>query len=682
MKIRSRLGTALLVIAALTLLPGMGEAAGRYRTPERPPRLDSRLARVALVPPADAVAEARARGLTVNGDSVLVEVFAAFDAAATTRAVEDLGGAIVSGAGSRLLVAIAPDALLELAADSSVAFVAVPAEPVAEGTVNEAVSGEGVAAWQDAGFDGSGVDVLVVDSGFVGLQAAQASGDLPGSFGGTRVGPTCGAGSLAGPDPDDVHGTAVTEVVHDMAPGATLHLYRTCLLWDGPDIARYVKTHDIDVVSQSLAYFNTVPLDGRDPWEVFSHIDEVVGQGVLWFNSAGNYRERHWRGTWSGTDTLDFGGMTTIQMPLTAGAPVYVRWDDWRLNLGSQCGQCATDIDLDLYLLDGNGIVAASSTTPQSSADPGPPVEALRAPFSGNFFIEVRNASGQSIPSTLAIDLFVPRNDLPSGLRVPAGSLNDASTMDSVISVGAVCWVDGGIRPYSSEGPTSGGRLKPDVSAFDGVSTSTYGPSSSCNTGFLGTSSATPNAAGAAAIVMGATGARGAEAWGLLTGLTVDQGPPGPDNRYGVGTLVLGEAPSGQCHGVAATIIALAGQLTIEGTEGPDVIVANSRPNVVRVGSGDDRICALGGADLVYGQGGADSIWGGTGADVLLGGPDDDTIRGSGGRDELRGSQGDDILFGGRGDDVLVGGKGPDTLNGGRGTDDCRTGSVVTHCEA
>ena len=407
-----------------------------------------------------------------------------------------------------------------------------------------------------------------------------------------------------------------------------------------------------------------MPLDGRDPWGAFSHIDEVVDHGVLWFNSAGNYRQRHWRGTWSGTEVLDFGGGTTaIEMPIGGGEAVYLRWDDWRLNLGGECSACASDLDLDLYLVDGNGHVVAASTTVQSPADPGPPVEALAAPWDGVFGIQVRAHLGQSIPANLAIDLFVPSHDLPGGFQVFAGSLNDASTIDSVISVGAVCWADSNIRPYSSEGPTTGGHLKPDISAFDGVSTLTYGSSSGCGSGFLGTSAATPNAAGAAAVMMEASGARGSEARALLGALTVDLGPLGPDARYGVGRIALGAAPSGQCDGQAATIIALPGQRSVQGTDGPDVIVGNSQDNEIHGTAGADVICGLGGDDLVVGGGG------------------DDVIKGNGGGDDLRGGKEADTVYGGAGDDTLAGGAGADSLDGGQGSDDCRGGTLITHCE-
>lgn len=76
---------------------------------------------------------------------------------------------------------------------------------------------------------------------------------------------------------------------------------------------------------------------------------------------------------------------------------------------------------------------------------------------------------------------------------------------DSIISVGAV--TSGGIvASFSSVGPTSDGRIKPDVSA-QGVSVYAAAPStskSSYTSGFSGTSASTPSVAGVAAMILSA----------------------------------------------------------------------------------------------------------------------------------------------------------------------------------
>jgi serralysin len=60
---------------------------------------------------------------------------------------------------------------------------------------------------------------------------------------------------------------------------------------------------------------------------------------------------------------------------------------------------------------------------------------------------------------------------------------------------------------------------------------------------------------------------------------------------------------------------------------------------------------------------------GGAGNDSLLGGNGDDVLNGDDGQDYLAGGAGDDELNGGAGVDKIVGGTGADIINGGAGND-------------
>ena len=133
----------------------------------------------------------------------------------------------------------------------------------------------------------------------------------------------------------------------------------------------------------------------------------------------------------------------------------------------------------------------------------------------------------------------------------------------SVISVGAVCSASAAaagafpssescadrthqtIEFFSSRGPTLDGRLKPDISAIDGVSVTAAG---SFENPFFGTSAAAPHVAGEAALVLqgasclisGATGAADPVSARtnvrnmILSGATAIT-DAGPDNTFGVG---------------------------------------------------------------------------------------------------------------------------------------------------
>src|SRR5262249_34817240 len=103
-----------------------------------------------------------------------------------------------------------------------------------------------------------------------------------------------------------------------------------------------------------------------------------------------------------------------------------------------------------------------------------------------------------------------PRMDLtslgtgPLQYATPAGSITDPGTSPSAFTVGALCWQSKALAPYSSNGPTIAGLVKPDIAGFDGMSGLTFGAFAGCtnyNTGFFGTSGSSPNVAGAAALV-------------------------------------------------------------------------------------------------------------------------------------------------------------------------------------
>lgn len=101
---------------------------------------------------------------------------------------------------------------------------------------------------------------------------------------------------------------------------------------------------------------------------------------------------------------------------------------------------------------------------------------------------------------------------------------------------GSVAW-------YSSQGPTTDGRTKPDMTSFAGVSSWTYGVWAG-EPFFSGTSAASPSAAGMAAILRGAGLAdTPATLAALVKHQTSDHAPIGPDNAYGFGTSLLDTPP-------------------------------------------------------------------------------------------------------------------------------------------
>jgi Subtilase family len=143
-----------------------------------------------------------------------------------------------------------------------------------------------------------------------------------------------------------------------------------------------------------------------------------------------------------------------------------------------------------------------------------------------------------NVPQTVTFDLL----GLDTGpfKYVNGGSVGEPATSPYAMAVGAVCTATGAAEPFSSTGPTIDGRSKPDIAAFDGVSTLTFGTalSGSCNTGFLGTSAAAPHATGAAALVKSANPSF--DAAQIQDYLETHAVAPKTTNRTGHGVLNMG----------------------------------------------------------------------------------------------------------------------------------------------
>ena len=116
------------------------------------------------------------------------------------------------------------------------------------------------------------------------------------------------------------------------------------------------------------------------------------------------------------------------------------------------------------------------------------------------------------------------------------------------MSVGAIdvatdyrLWDSGVVEEYSSRGPTTDGRIKPELVAPTGVSTVSYGRVNIAQgEGYWGTSAAAPHVAGAAALIKSANPSFSRdELWDALIAATVDIDVPGRDNNTGYGKLVL-----------------------------------------------------------------------------------------------------------------------------------------------
>lgn len=418
---------------------------------------------------------------------------------------------------------------------------------------------------QVAPITGAGVKVGVMSDSATParVSALIASGDL----GATTTVLSGQDGS--GVDGHEDEGTAMMEIVQDIAPGAQL-FFATA----GNGVAQFASNIDAlavagcKIIVDDYTYFDEGAFqDGP----IAQAVNAFVAGGGLYFSSAANSGNltSATSGTWEG-DFLD-GGPSGTPIPTggvlhdfgTAGSPqaydvvtlpsefITLKWSD---PLG------ASSNDYDLYILDSTGttIKESSITWQDGTQDPYEFVDYVAA---ANDRIVVMQSPGAA---ARALRVDTNRGVLSIGT---VGSTFGHNAGANTQCMAAVYWnsAKNGTQPFSSldkietfssDGPrkiffhpdgspitpgnflfaTDGGATlqKPDFAAADGVETKTPGflP-------FFGTSAAAPHAAGIAALVKSAKPAlTAAQVRTILSNTAIDIMAAGIDRDSGVGVLM------------------------------------------------------------------------------------------------------------------------------------------------
>jgi len=384
------------------------------------------------------------------------------------------------------------------------------------------------------GYGGAGMRIGIISDGVDNIETAVASGDLPGNV---HV-----LSNTVGGD----EGTAMLEIVHDIAPDAELY-FHDC---GSNGIAFNAAVDDLvaagcTVICDDIAWL-TVPYfqDGS----IASHIQSLVdGGGIFYASSAGNYAKAHYQGSYTdgGSGWHDFGGDTVLPFTVGAGRSVYVvlEWNDsW--------GSSSNDYDLAIY--SASGTLVGSSAGSQDGNDN--PIEYVQVTngnaYAVTYYIAVQKYSG----SARTIEIFTFGATVDSTYGTSVDSVFGHAAAEGVVAVGAIDYTDA-VRYYSSRGPSTISypsavqRSKPDISATDGVSVTGSGGFSNP---FYGTSAAAPHVAAIAGLV-----------WGLAPDLSADElrekllstaddlGTGGFDTTYGYGKVdaldlyyATGDAPT------------------------------------------------------------------------------------------------------------------------------------------
>ena len=210
---------------------------------------------------------------------------------------------------------------------------------------------------------GRGVKLGVLSNSVDFLANVQATGDL----GPVNVLPgQDGVGSTGGSIPGE--GTAMLEIVHDLAPDTEL-FFASAFISEAQFAQNILdlRKAGCDIIVDDVFYLDESPfMDGP----VAQAVDAVVADGALYFSSAGNdgNKNDNTSGTWEG-DFID-GGATTA--PLAASGRVH-RFGANNFNAvvgGSDAVTLfwadpygASSNDYDLYVLDATGTTVLMSST-------------------------------------------------------------------------------------------------------------------------------------------------------------------------------------------------------------------------------------------------------------------------------------------------------------------------------
>ncbi len=533
---------------------------------------------------------------------VAVEIFSE-QSATVSGAVAILGGTVTGGVDGEIVQALVPAQRVDdLALLDGVGFLRSPqvvgrppTQPRARAeigpgfgvTVGQNVEITNAMAWQAAGIDGS-VKVGIVDYFDLGLWKPEEAGPVPDSAHrfclDSAAEGLCLASNNNGVNDGDgfEHGVAVAEVVRDMAPAAELFIASAATVSDLKAAIDWFAQNGVSIITRSLGAAYDGPGDGTGP--LAAVVDYAASRGITWFNSAGNDALDGYVRVVVSADLSASGGYVDFDngpevdtlLRLSGRCVLFdgVRWSDWdkppgqRTDYVIEAFEPTSNPDLthgetynppasELASLGASDASQSGGAPPLEGADEYLCVDNAYGFAGGISYIRIKRKASTSLVGGLdIIELALGSGFVELG-RSQVASSAAKPVVDSrnpqLIAVGAVDPANGSgspqaIAPYSSQGPTNDGRIKPDVSAPSCLINTLYNPG--C---FNGTSAASPTAAGMAALLLDAGIAQpGPALAATVRHFTFDRNaangavsaPDGPDNKYGVGQIRLPSPPA------------------------------------------------------------------------------------------------------------------------------------------
>lgn len=419
--------------------------------------------------------------------------------------------------------------------------------------------------------DGSGIKIGVLSDGVSHLVDSQSTGDL---------GPVTVLETAQGDE-----GTAMLEIIHDLAPGAQLYFASaTSSIAGFAQNIRALRSAGCDIIVDDVIYYQESTFQDGQARGVFSNtnggiitqaVNDVVADGALYFSAAGNQGNKNdstsavWEGDFVNGGPLsptppngfaagnvnDFdptGGVAQFETISVAGiAPVTMSWAD-------PLGGSANDYDFYVIGPAGDFLVAASTNFQTGTQDP---YEAVVFPynFADNSRVVIVQKPGAA-NRFLHLDVFNGQLAFSTN-----GEIHGHAAASRGIGVAAVAAVPtypaffgpaNEVELFSSDGPrriffgadgspvtpgnfsSTGGMLlqQPLIAAADGVRVTGVG---GFPDRFYGTSAAAPHAAAMAALIKSGNPAlTSTQIKNALTSTAKDIEGPGIDPDSGNGIVM------------------------------------------------------------------------------------------------------------------------------------------------
>ncbi len=475
-------------------------------------------------------------------------------------AIQSGGGSVVNQVASeRAIRARLPVAAMEPLAERNDVQIMRPADKMITNLGTVVTEGDRThradAARATFGVTGAGIKIGVMSNGVDSLAASIANGNINSNV-----------SVLPGQAGSGDEGTAMLEIVQDLAPGAQLYFATA-----NPTTAQFAQNiRDLaaagcTVIVDDVGYYSESPFQDAT---VARAVVDVSAAGVMYFSSAGNSGNKdvgtsgNWEGDFvsGGTATLgsktaqvlDYGGGVTSNTVNSGGS--FYRVDlFWADPLG------ASTNDYDFFVIDSTGAVLRSATTIQNGTqDPyettstlnvGERIVVVKTATAANRFIHLDTGRGRLTITTPG--KIRGHNGCSAVNAFGVAAVSVASALSPAVFVGGAT---NPLESFSTDGPrrmffnpdgtaitpgdfsSTGGQVfqKPDIAAADGVTTSVSGFAP-----FFGTSAAAPHAAAIAALIRSSNPAlTPAQVRVAMTSTSLDIQGAGVDRDSGSGIVM------------------------------------------------------------------------------------------------------------------------------------------------